>query len=286
MLDHKDGYYYPMFKRFFVEESKRGNVSLNHDKIFPKLENLSFQPNDLSARQLSRFMEIWGKWETGHIVRDAIARSRSSELAEIARKWEEKTLIKFLQSCSNVALILPEYLIAKYRKLLRIAKTHHISIGQEAFPPNAAGVYLKGFIPPAILKRVKLSESSGIWEWHSRVIRPTFGSTSSLNPAEAKMTGHIAVIFIILPGGFAFAVIGLLLEMCLYCLRRIPVARPPRNANHRTQLDALYAMSEMLLDLAAFVIRQVDFPHFLNCKLLVPIENARIDETVLALKEI
>lgn len=152
-----------------------------------------------------------------------IEQKRNKEFREIVRKWEEDKLLSFMQKCSKSALILPERLCEKYAKKLRISQNKHISIGKETYQPRPMGVFLRGLIPPVIIKRIKSIDSSGIWDWHLQLAptRTKFGSQSNLHPTGATMTGNVMVIFLMLPFGFASSSIALIVELCLFKLRKL-----------------------------------------------------------------
>lgn len=272
ILEHQGWFQYPLFKQFFLEEAAKGNVSLNSAQILSKLETYTYQEKDYSASQLSRLMEITKKWEKSFEEREASAFLHSSVLNKIIRKWQEETLFNFLQNCTNAALLLPEYFIMKYAKRLRISKTQHVAIGRELFAPRPSGKYLEGFIPPTIIKRVKWSATSGIWEWHPSLVRPGFGDISSyIKPSRATMSGHVLVIFLLLLAGCTLAALGFLFEMCLYHLVRIFVVKINLVSRTFSQAtNALVTITTILMGLVNLVQRQTNIlsitaeSHFLS----------------------
>lgn len=92
----------------------------------------------------------------------------------------------------------------KYATRLQIKINQHYSVGKDAFLPRTTGVYLIGLIPPVVIRRIKWVETSGIWEWHSAVLRKwnTISTTLRNKPAQATMSGNVSIIFLILPVGF------------------------------------------------------------------------------------
>lgn len=190
-------------------------------------------------------------------MRAVTGKNHSSVLSQIVRKWEEETLFTFLQNCTDAALILPEYLLVNYSKRLKIKKHSHVSTGLESFPPKPTVVYLKGFIPPFVIKRMKWTEASGIWEWQTNMMRPAFSNPSpDSEPTRATMSGHVVVTFMILPGGFVMAMAGLLMEMCIRHFTRLPEAGALLDGRKIPKGQTLLATSKMLRGLVDLVLWQ------------------------------
>lgn len=259
VLEHKDWFPGPQFEKLFLEEVKTGSNLMNPEEILPKIENDSLQTTDLSQSQVLKLKDIFDKWEEFFSTQEKIITNRSLEMGHIIRRREEEILFNFLENCNNAALILPEYLAVKYAIRLRIKDNQHFSIGKESFPPAPSGVFLHGFIPPEVIRRVKWSETSGIWEWHPAMAHPVHHIRSSHSkPVNATMQGHVIVIFLVMLTGLAFAGIGLLLEMCLHFLVRLPVVGFVRVARNLNQINISFAISTLLMDIANLVVRQTD----------------------------
>lgn len=261
VLGHKHWYNFVSFKNFFRKEARKGNVTLDPEKIFQKMADNSASLDDFTTNQMLRLQEIAKIWNQGSDERKASGNVRSAELSNIVQNWEQETLFSFLQDCSSAALILPESLAVEYAKRLRITENQHLSIGMESYPPKTTGIFLSGLIPPVIFRRVRWMGTSGIWDWHLTVVRKwrivsamrTFGK-----PVQATMSGNVSVIFLILPVGFVLASVQFFAEMLLYHARRIlNKGSSKSNVDHAPPKISL-AILIMLKDVANLVFLQTN----------------------------
>lgn len=126
----------------------------------------------------------------------------------------------------------------------------HFSIGREMFLPKTIGVYLSGLTSPDLVKRVKLMETSGIRDWHSAVVRNWMELSTTIShnkPTKATMSGNVSIIFLILPVGFAPAMIGYIFELIMFRLARAFLVAHPRINNETVSVSS--AITTMLTEI-------------------------------------
>lgn len=257
-IQHKDWFTYEIFKAFFLTEVKLGNVSMDPEQVFQLLETRSNNYDNFSHSQLLILSEIVGRWEVDDEERYSIQRMLSAILEQIVLKWEEETLFNFLQNCSNSALFLPEYETTSYAKRLKLKDNQTFSIGQESFPPTTSRVSLKGFIPPVLIKRIKWTETSGIWEWHATIVPHAYTGPSRTNmPVRATMSGHVIVIFLTLPVGFLLAISTVLGELFFYRVTH-GTTKSVIIRRNKTSISVLGSMGIMLYELTNLLMDLTD----------------------------
>lgn len=255
VLEHKHWYSQKSLMSFFLEEFKKGTISFDPSPVFWVQGDKVFRYKNFTQAQVSELEEIYKKYEMVNKDSDLIATARSAELVKTASDWDEKTLFNFLQNCTRAALILPEHLSLKYATRLRLKDHHQYSIGREVISPKVSGVHLKGWIPPVVIRRVKWMETTGIWEWHSTVVRKwkQFNATIlHIKPTKATMSGNVSIIFSILPVGFLPATIGFVFELIWFGFSRLPV--PPHSHIRKEEVHISAAIITMLTEIANLAI--------------------------------
>lgn len=253
-MKHKHWFIYSAIKKFFLGEFHNGNLSFDPSPLFQAPGGILEGFTKFTESQVQRLQEIGEKWMASDKNRYSVAVARSVELARITSNWEEKTLFSFLQNCTRAAVILPERLCVEYAMRLRIKDNQHYSIGKELFLPRTTGISLTGLIPPVIIRRIKWMEASGIWEWHSAVVRKWKVLTSAIarnRPATATMSGNVSIIFLILPVGIAPATIGILFEMVLFRItQRSMSTKRPAEGERGNILLAFHTMLTQIVNVA------------------------------------
>lgn len=182
---------------------------LQHTGLFPSLRQFV----EMVARQHKKWYGISGSVD--------LIRPREMKLDEITRKWEETQLLGFLQKCEKAALVLPEHDCVEYAKRVKTTDGQHVSVGKEFYTTYSIVVTLHGLIPPAVLNRLTAMKTSGIWDWHTYLIRRQQNfETSTIKPTAATMSGNIVVIFLTLPVGIILSIMTYFLECISKLLQR------------------------------------------------------------------
>lgn len=255
VMEHKHWYVHYAFKKFFKEEFKKGNDSFHPSPLFWLSGGTFLNHENFTESQMRRLDEIIEKYLAADEQRYSVAKARSLELAKIVTEWEERTLFNFLLNCTSAALVLPGHLSVEYATRLQVTEDHHISVGREEVSLQIIGVSMSGLIPPVFIRRVKWIETSGIWDWHSAVVRKrnVFGAVLSRSkPAKATMSGNVSIIFLILPFGFATAIIGLFCEKIAFHLAKVSMT--PGSPIKGGGVNISFAVSTMLTKIANIIV--------------------------------
>lgn len=136
-------------------------------------------------------------------------------------KLQDEVLLKSLQECRNIAVVLPESMCWKYRQKMRNLKSgHHVFIGKEQYAKMYNLYYFQGLIPGSVTLRVKTIHESGIWEWQNKLVESIFKGKAMINQklilAAPNIQGNILIVFIIWLGGVAIAGIVRVIECGLH----------------------------------------------------------------------
>lgn len=260
VTEHQDLYVVNQFKKFFRQEAKKSSIQFDPELLFWVMDNSNHNVSVsvFNSDQLRRFTEIFDEWNSLYLSKhEADAKMHSLEVNKFAMKWQESILLEFLQNCSNAALILPDYLIQEYAKRLRIKEHQHMSIGRETYPSIASGVFLEGFIPPVVIRRVQSIAASGVWDWHSAVVHKLHVIGQSDNkPVTPKMTGHVQLIFVILLAGVVISSVGFLTELLLQRFTWIWMVTLSKMTRPMIKYDVKAATKMMLKEVPQLILLQ------------------------------
>lgn len=263
VIQNKDWYSYNILRKYIFQEY--GNSS-DYLATYIKILEGELDLDGLNEPEKSIIIKIQEQWGQRLSENEGAAREHSFELAKLVKNWEDETLFSFLQNCTNAALILPEYLCAEHASRLRVKETQHFSIGIESYPAEAIGVELLGIIPPTIIKRIKGIETSGIWDWHYKFAKywtALYRINSNTNPVSVTLSGHVLIVFLILPLGFAIASTVVILEFVVIKFIHI-LSKPIKLKKNYDKLGSIaFVLSLMLSMLTNFVVQKAQLsPYF------------------------
>lgn len=92
--------------------------------------------------------------------------SRSlTNIEQNIKKQEEKILIKLVTTCNNTAILVPDSVGVRYKKLLRDKEEIVVDLSKEHFYEVILGVHLKGHITYTTTRRISSLYESGVILW-------------------------------------------------------------------------------------------------------------------------
>lgn len=135
---------------------------------------------------------------------------------------EEDRLLGTLSKCNKTAILLPDVVSSRYKKILRQSPYFvNVDVGKQKFSEVIEGITFQGHLSGPILVRVSTIKQSGIVEWWERLAgfdtahNRDRGEIEELSPI--KMKGQIFIVFVVLGVGVLISVVGSFLEI-LYIL--------------------------------------------------------------------
>lgn len=149
-------------------------------------------------------------------------------IADIFLSKELEQYGALLERCNKTAIILSEYLCHNYAK--KAAKKHKalVSVGKEIFTNISIEFSLEGLIDPYFIRRSVYLKESGVVDRLTQVTISSrlFNSNENLPPKAASLKGNALMIFILLFGGQAVAIILLAYLIPFYyqvCRKKLSV---------------------------------------------------------------
>lgn len=140
---------------------------------------------------------------------------------------EEFILLKQLQECNHVAIILPDYLCHKYaRKLKADGNRRYVFVGEESYMKIQWMIFIhSSMIPYHFPRRLKGAHEAGVWNRWIQLFNFKQGSSSDGGEVDAaKIDGNVSLIFMLWMLGQGGAFVSFLFEIsiCTWSyLRRI-----------------------------------------------------------------
>lgn len=137
-------------------------------------------------------------------------------LREAYIKWQEMTLLHSLQKCNKTAILLPEVVIGRYKKLIQL-NTHpvRLDVSKEIFRKLPYGLNFGGLIPSTIRDRIGAIKQGGILIKWGNVFRFDLNKEASLERetvSAAQLSGNILIIFALYISGLLLAALVILVE--------------------------------------------------------------------------
>lgn len=133
---------------------------------------------------------------------------------QFARKQflETETLFKIVEKCQKIAVVLPDHVGRKYYLM---SKLPHVFIGQESYYDKDYMFYLRGIVPPHLIKRIHRIAESGVWQWWIKLFSGgNFKKQLTEHVKAARLDGNIVIIFAVLVFGICLATLGYFMENC------------------------------------------------------------------------
>lgn len=141
---------------------------------------------------------------------------------------EKKTLLSEVHNCNKTALVLTSNQAESFARLLTPGKGN---AGKKKYFPQYLEIQIEGLMTPAFLSRLARIKESGIVEWWTNVteyislVQIHNDSASYLqreeHPTGASIDGNIIVIFTLMMGGLALAMLGFFFEVIFYATQRL-----------------------------------------------------------------
>lgn len=159
---------------------------------------------------------------TGDMVRQYMTEKTQADFIQ----KEDEALFCFLQTCEKSALLLPEYLCHKYRRLLGRKGYIHVFIGKEEYTNITVGYSVHGHITNVLLRRLNGIKTGGLFDWWNQFVQSqyNFGAseiTSTKEPVKPAMKGNVLLIFLLLVCGLMIAFAGFIMERKATLIRTI-----------------------------------------------------------------
>lgn len=184
---------------------------LNHSRLHPR--NLAREVL-LSMYNITNATERWPV--------------RGDEMSGKYFQTERELLYSELNKCERTALALPQNLCHEFAKKLKL-NGQAISIGKESFVQFWNGFIFSGIVPLGIFSRIRRFAQSGIqarWEQLltglSNLIE---GEDGTIAPNPARLTGNIAVLFLLLVTGYLVSMMRFLFEMAWFSAKKVLTRR-------------------------------------------------------------
>lgn len=121
-------------------------------------------------------------------------------LQDLVSKVEHGELFEFLKTCRSSAAVLPSFMSRLYQLKLKKLGRPFVYLGKENFYVTKIGFSMTGYVPNFLLERFRSVESSGIWEWLSKISDREFSdiedeSEFSEPLKKPSLNGNVVVIF-------------------------------------------------------------------------------------------
>ncbi|CAL8147174.1 unnamed protein product [Orchesella dallaii] len=139
---------------------------------------------------------------------------------------QEKLLLKEIQKCNKVAVVLPEMACQRFLNEAKDAK--NLNLGKNVIYEDKIGFYLLGWISDKLLGRLSALESSGIWNKEDDFIGIFLKKSSKLESnkvSAAKLSGNITVIFFTFLLGLLIGASSFILEIVFAFVKNVSSER-------------------------------------------------------------
>lgn len=141
---------------------------------------------------------------------------KNEELFRNYQRQEEIALIQELRRCNRTAVLLPEFAVAKYKRLVQVGGLRkRLDVSLEQYKRKLLGITFKGFIPRAVRDRIGGLKQAGILNRGESLYGFDFRKEESAEYSEvvaAPLSGNVQIIFVALFAGILFATVVLYVE--------------------------------------------------------------------------
>lgn len=147
--------------------------------------------------------------------------TRQKDIAMIFGIYEEfkqKEMILLqnsVEECKKSVIVLPQYICMKfYDVFVKEKSMQYIFIGEETYSESNWLFTVDGLAPPHLVKRIRGFSEFGVWKWWMDLFgRQTIKETKDTVEA-AKMSGNIAIVFVVWFCGISAATVCIVVENC------------------------------------------------------------------------
>lgn len=132
------------------------------------------------------------------------------------RSMEDRALLGTLRSNSKVAVLMPEVLAIKYKKMFRVNRWERLDMGREILKTSPSAIRYGGAIKRSNLERIHTIQESGMlqkWESLYSFDVNKEAATEREDVFAANLQGNILIIFVLLFVGIQVAILFFCIEI-------------------------------------------------------------------------
>lgn len=170
-----------------------------------ELNNAVLKAAKLRQEVAAIFLNSLRKENATQLTEPISAQIKLSQNFPAKQLLETERLLGIVENCQKTAVVLPDHIS---RKFYSASKLPHVFIGQETYSDNDWKFYLKGIVPPYLIRRIHHIAESGVWQWWMQLL--SGGNTKRQNVDYVKpgsLDGNVVIIFAVWGIGLMFSIL-------------------------------------------------------------------------------